>query len=253
MTLALQPIAAAASPFSRYDPRWKLVALLVLAASIALLKTLPAIALGFVVSLALVCVARLPGPWYRVRVYALLISFLPFLVLIPFTVQRGATLGEWGWVRLTTGGLEVAVGLTLKSVSLLSVMLVQLGSAPFHRTLRAAGDLGCPRLLVHLGNLTYRYLFLLAQEFQRIRTALRVRGFRNRPTRRSYHTIGGVVGTLLVRSSDRAERVAQAMRCRGFDGTVRSFETFRTRWTDVLMTLLLIGAAAGLLVWDRWG
>jgi cobalt/nickel transport system permease protein len=62
--------------------------------------------------------------------------------------------------------------------------------------------------------------------------------------------VGNVTGTLLVRSLERAERVGQAMRCRGFDGRFHSLAEFRTRGRDVLLFLVMVGAAAALLLWD---
>src|SRR5262249_41934925 len=98
--------------------------------------------------------------------------------------------------------------------------------------------------------LAYRYAFLLMEEFDRLRTALRVRGFRNRANLHSYRTIGQVTGTLLVRSHERSERVAQAMRARGFDGQFRSLQDFSTRGLDVLVFALVVGYACFLLAWD---
>ena len=62
-----------------------------------------------------------------------------------------------------------------------------------------------------------------------------------------------VTGTLIVRGADRADGVAQAMRCRGFDGRFRSLTTFRTRLADVVMFILIVGVAGGLVAWDVWG
>jgi cobalt/nickel transport system permease protein len=107
-----------------------------------------------------------------------------------------------------------------------------------------------PGLLIQLTLLTHRYVFLLMEEFGRLRTALRVRGFRNRADLHSYRTIGQVAGTLLVRSHERSERVAQAMLCRGFDGEFRSLHNFRTTWVDVLAFVGFFGVATGLLAWD---
>src|SRR5213083_1144360 len=98
--------------------------------------------------------------------------------------------------------------------------------------------------------LTYRHVFLLMDEFARLRTALRVRGFRNRANRHSYRTIGQVSGTLLVRGYERAERVGQAMRCRGFDGRFRALNEFQSSSPDVCFFLALVAAVSGLLVWD---
>jgi len=129
-------------------------------------------------------------------------------------------------------------------------MLVLLASAPLEDTLKAAHALRVPGLLVQLAVLTYRYVFVLAGELARLRVALRVRGYRNRANRHSYRTIGHVAGALLVRGYERAERVGQAMRCRGFTGRFHSLAEFRTTATDVAAFALVVGCAGALLAWD---
>src|SRR5207248_11787887 len=112
--------------------------------------------------------------------------------------------------------------------------LVLLGTAPLPTTLHAAQRLRVPAVLVQIALLTYRYVFVLTDELGRLRRALRVRGFRARPNRRTYRTAGHVVGTLLLRGAERAEGVTRAMRCRAFDGRYRSLAEFRTRLADVM-------------------
>ena len=111
-----------------------------------------------------------------------------------------------------------------------------------------------PGLLVQLLMLTYRYVFLFGDELHKLRIALRLRRYRNRPSLHSYRTIGHVTGTLLVRSYERAERVGQAMRCRGFDGQFRTLHAFHTRWQDVAWFVVIVGVlAAGPVGVDWWG
>ena len=74
--------------------------------------------------------------------------------------------------------------------------------------------------------------------------------FRSRASLHSYHTVGHVAGTLLVRGYERAERVAQAMRCRGFDGRLRSLAETRTTRVDVLFFILVAGSAVAVLLFD---
>src|SRR5262249_35852675 len=107
-----------------------------------------------------------------------------------------------------------------------------------------------PGTLVHVVLLSYRYLFVLADELDRLRRALRVRGFRARPNRHSYRTVGHVVGTLLVRGVERAGGGAPAMRCRGFNGRFRSLADFRTRAADVGFFISMVVLAVGLVAWD---
>src|SRR5207247_8993578 len=114
-------------------------------------------------------------------------------------------------------GVRVVLLRCAKAVAILLLTLTLLGTADRKDLLRAAHALHVPGLIVRLVVLTYRYLFVLSSELARLRVALRVRGYRNRATRHSYRTVGHVAGTLLVRGYERAERVGQAMRCRGFD------------------------------------
>ena len=155
-----------------------------------------------------------------------------------------------GTVTADLGRRRAGLLIAGRALTILTVMLVLLVSAPLEATLKAARALCVPALFVHLALLTYRYIFVLAGELSRMRIALRVRGFRNRPNRYSYGTVGNLAGVLLVRGFERAERVGQAMRCRGFDGHFRTLTAFRTRPADVLAFVLLAAAATGLWLID---
>jgi cobalt/nickel transport system permease protein len=146
--------------------------------------------------------------------------------------------------------VQAAAVITLKALAIVMLTLVLWATAPVEVTFKAAHALRVPGVVVQLLALTYRYLFLLLEELGRLRVALRVRGYRNRANRQSYRTVGHVAGALLVRSYERAERVGQAMRCRGFDGCFRALAEFRTRMQDVAAFLLIVGGSVGLLAWD---
>ncbi len=148
------------------------------------------------------------------------------------------------------GAAVTAVVLVCKAAALVTLALVLLATAPLDATLKAAHALHAPGLLVQLTLMSYRYLFLLADELGRLRTALRLRGYRNRANLHSYRTIGAVTGALLVRGWERAERVGQAMRCRGFDGRFRSLSDFRTTGADVLAFAVIVVAAAAVCTLD---
>ena len=250
MTLALEHLAPPDSAVARWDPRWKLAALVLAAGCVAALGSVGPLAVAFAASLLLAWWGRLPGRWYRVRIVAVGFALLPFLLILPFTVDRGGPVWDLGPVRVSAAGVVAAVAIILKALAIVTLMLVILATAPLHTTLHAAQRLHVPGLLVQLTLLGYRYIFLLADELARIRTALRVRGFRNRMSRHAYRTAGQVTGTLLVRGAERAERVAQAMRCRGFDGRFRSLAEFRTKTRDVVLFVLVVAGSAGLIAWD---
>jgi cobalt/nickel transport system permease protein len=243
------------SPLHGLDPRWKLAALLAAAFAVTLLASpLPALA-ALSAALLLVGVARLPWRWYGVRLGAALLLPAFFMIWLPFVPKPGDALHEIGGIVLSETGMVRAITLVAIAASVVSLMLVLLTTAPLYDTFKAAQCLYVPGWLVQLALLAYRYVFVLGEEFDRLRTALRVRGYRNRATLHSYRTIGQVAGTLLVRGHERSERVAQAMRCRGFDGQFRSLQPFHTRGRDVLFFAIAIVGTAALLAWDlgqRW-
>jgi cobalt/nickel transport system permease protein len=241
MTLAFTPPPCPDSPLRRLDPRWKLAALALAALAAALLRTVPASALALAGALLLALLARLPARWFLGRLGAT--ALFVALFALPLLLDGGPA-WSWGQLHLSAHGAKVALLLCLKAAAVVTLFLVLLASAPLDATLKAAHALRVPGLVVQLALLTYRYLFLLADELARLRTALRVRGFRNRASRHAYRTVGRVAGTLLVRGYERGERVGQAMRCRGFDGRLRSLTAFHTRPADVLAFAAVVGCAA---------
>ena len=138
-------------------------------------------------------------------------------------------------------------------LTVVCLMLALLATAPVQDTVKAAHALRLPDILVQLVLLTYRFVFLAAENSALVADYLEVRGYRNRGSRHSYRTIGQVAGTLLVRSHDRAVRVGQAMRCRGFDGCYRSLHEFHTRLADIVAFAMIVGCAVALLAWDFLG
>lgn len=250
MTLLFTPPPRTTSPLSRLDPRWKLAALLIAGAAVAIVRTptAAAAALGFAVVLA--CLGRLPWRWWAARLAPAVLFVAVFALPLIFFHLSDGPLWQLGPLTVSGNGATAAFLLISKAAALVTLALVLLATAPLDATLKAAHALYVPGLLVQLMLLSYRYLFLLADELGRLRIALRVRGYRNRPNFHSYRTIGAVTGALLVRGWERAERVGQAMRCRGFDGRFRSLSGFRTSAVDVLAFLAITTCAAGVCALD---
>src|SRR5581483_3562866 len=213
-------------------------------------RVLPAaVALG--IGLGLLVLARLPGRWVRTRLAVFAAAALPFVLILPFTLDGPGW--DLGPVHASGRGLVAGAAVALRCVAIGALALVLVGTAPVHHTLAAAHRLRVPGLLVLLALLAYRYAFVLADELRRLRVALWVRGFRAKANRHGYRTLGHVTGAVLVRGADRAERVADAMRCRGFDGRFHTLTAFRTTTGDVAALVFLTAATIALVLWDRLG
>lgn len=250
MSLNPEHLSPKDSLLARRDGRWRLLSLVLAIVGIAILRDPLPIAFGLAFALGIAWLGCVPGKWYRERIGMLLLALLPFMLIAPFTVDRGEELWRFRGLSITDAGILFGATLAAKTIALVTIALTLVATAPIQVTLAAAGKIGVPKVFVVITLLSYRYVFLFLDELNRLRIALRVRGFRNTMSLRSYRTIGQVSGTLLVRGSDRADHVAQAMRCRGFDGSFRTLTSFRTTPADAFMFALIVGASGGLVVWD---
>lgn len=249
MTLAFRARPVPESPLSRWDARWKLAAILLAVAGIAALDHLAPAVVALALSFVLLFVAKLPWNWLRGRLVVFAFAALPFLLVLPFTLA-----GE-GWelagVSVSERGLTAGAAVFCRCLAVGCLSLVLIGTDQLHHTFAAAHRLKVPGLLVQLTLLAYRYTFLLADEMKRLRIAMRTRGFRVRADRHGYRALGHATGAVLVRGADQAERVAAAMRCRGFDGAFHTLSAFRTTAADIMGCAALVAAVAALVLWDR--
>ena len=100
------------------------------------------------------------------------------------------------------------------ALCLLTVILVS-NTTPFSQVLRALQRARVPALLVTTIALMHRYIFVLADEAERMRRARLSRTFQ-RGRRMRWQVLATVVGQLFVRTSERAERIYDAMCARGW-------------------------------------
>ncbi len=251
MTLAFRHRPVPPSPLARWDARWKLAAVLVAVCAVAALDRLAPAAVALGLGLSLLLLARLPFAWVRARLLLFALAALPFLLVLPFTLEGDGW--DVGPVRVSERGLIAGLAVFCRGLAVGCFALLLVGTAPLHHTLAAAHKLKLPGLLVQVTLLAYRYAFLLADEMRRLRVAMRTRGFRMRASRHGYRALGHATGALLVRGADRADGVAAAMRCRGFDGRFHTLAAFRTAPADIAGFALLAAATISLLLWDRLG
>jgi cobalt/nickel transport system permease protein len=117
----------------------------------------------------------------------------------------------------------------------------------------AMHELRVPNKLVHLFFFTYRYIHVIHREYTRLTNAAKIRGFRPRTNMHTYRTFACLVGMLLVRSCERAQRVHHAMLCRGFKGAFHSLSGLSLKATDTisLIVMLTLILAVAVLEWTR--
>ena len=251
MTLAIRDSTTPDSMLARWDTRWKLAAIGVWIVGVVSLQSLMGGILALGVALIFAALGRLSVNGVVGRLLLLTSTVLPLLIVVPLVQRDAGTVWHVGPVRISEAGFVNALVMMLRILAVGLFALVLTRTAPLSRTLTAAHSLRVPGVLVQITQLAYRYTFLLSSEVRRMRIALRARGFRIRTDRQTYRTLGYSVGSLLVRSSDHADRVSEAMRCRGFDGTFRALADFRTTSWDVLSFLGSVSGTIALVALDR--
>ncbi len=145
---------------------------------------------------------------------ALALPFVLFVGLFNPLIDRTVHL-HLGPLAVT-GGMLSFTSIMLRSLLAVTTGLVLVGITGFDQICRALGRLGMPTALLVQLQFLYRYLFVLADEALRMLQARAQRCAKNsRPSLREYRAL---LGSLLLRTLDRAGRIHQAMLCRGFDG-----------------------------------
>jgi cobalt/nickel transport system permease protein len=247
------------SPIHRLDGRIKLIA--VLAFILACTLTPPGrwgafAALGAIWA-GIVALARVPHHLLLRRGLVALPFTLAALTLLftrPGEVWLAMSLGHWQ-VQVTAQGFVAFLSVMLKSW--LSVLMALLGTATtsYPALMQALRGIGVPKLLVAIISFMYRYLFVLADEAQRLLQAREARSAQRDgyPAGRSIfwraRVAGGMVGNLFLRSYERSERIYQAMVSRGYTGELRTLETKCPKPGDGMMLLgfvSLLGIIEGL-------
>jgi len=242
-----EPFAIGGSPLHQTDPRLKIILATAYSFLVAVLQGFPALLTALVLSIALVAIARLDSRalFRRLGLANGLILFL--WLLLPFTFP-GKPLASIGPFALSLEGVRFCAQITLKSNAIILALIALVATSPIATLGYALHRLHVPAKMVLLLLLTYRYLFVLEQEYERLARAMRMRGFRPQTSLHTYRTYAYLVGMLFVRASARAERVHQAMLCRGFTGRFRTLKTFTLARRDWIWPFAAGCAMSGLIM-----
>lgn len=242
-----EPFADGVSLIHRLDPRGKLVVAAAFSVLMAATATYACALAGLALALLYLGLTRLPLKKVVGRLL-LVNSFIFFLWLVLPLTYPGEPVWRVGPLAVSRQGLLFTGLITLKSNAIIIALLALLATVPVVTLGQALHQLGVPDKLAHLLLFTYRYLYVLEQEYQRLLQAMKVRGFRPRTDLHTYRTYAYLAAMLLVRAHDRAERVYQAMLCRGFRGRFYSLRTFAFAARDYLFLAASFAALAGLLL-----
>jgi cobalt/nickel transport system permease protein len=234
------------------DPRFRLVIAAAFSVLIAVSSRWAALIMGLFFSIILVLIGRLPFKNVCGRLILVNGLILFLWLFVPFSF-KGMPLFTIGTLTASREGIIYVTLLTLRSNTIVLVLISLLSTMPIFTLGRAMREIKVPDKLVLLFFFTYRYLHVIHLEYQRLLNALKIRGFQPKTSLHTYRTYAYLVGMLLVKSYDRSERIRKAMLCRGFRGIFHDMNEFSLKFHDFLMMslMLLIVAGIALLQWTR--
>ena len=179
------------------------------------------------------------------------------IIVIPFALVIGIfnpvfdqqVIMQLGSLDIWGGWLSCA-SILIRSVLTSSVAIILVAVTGFPAICEALEKLGMPKVFAVQLLFLYRYIFVLTDEGVRTARARQLRAFGKRGL--GLRQFGSMVGHMLLRTWDRAERIHMAMLARGFSGEFHSSRShshfgrpeiiFMAGWSGLFILLRLFNA-----------
>jgi cobalt/nickel transport system permease protein len=238
------------SPIHRLDPRPKIVFAALFSMVVAVSRDFSTLLVALLAAVLMVCLAQLNFKDVLRRL-SVMLGFIALIWLVMPLTYEGPLLFHFGPLHLTRPGVLLSAQISLKSIAILSLLMALLATMTIATLGHALHRLGLPDKLVHLLLITYRYIFVIEQEYQRLIRAMKIRGFKPGTNLHSYKTYAYLIGMLFVRSSTRGERVYRAMKCRGFSGRIHTLGTSQPSRHNWIFSLVMTTVIFLLILCER--
>ena len=225
----------------RLDPRTKVIATLLYLLTVVSLPKYEVAALApfFLFPVLLMTLGGIPARFILRKV--LIVSPFALLIGIFNPVLDTRTAAVIAGIPVSAGLLSF-FSILLKFALTVSATLLLIATTSFPGVCHALRQLRFPALFVSQLLFLYRYLFVLLEEAMRIIRARDMRSFGKRG--RGLKVFVQLIGTLFLRTIDRAERIYDAMLSRGFQGDIPTLKRSRLATADLAFmaaTLAFLG------------
>lgn len=167
------------------------------------------------------------------------------LIVSPFAIFIGIFNPLFDPGTIVFFGLKFSAGwlsflsILLKFTLTISAALILIATTSFPGVCHALGRLKMPDLFVSQLLFLYRYIFVLSEETMRIVRARDIRSFGKRGMEAKVAV--RIIGSLFLRTVERAERIYRAMLSRGFRGEIPVLRRHGITKGDMLYLILTVG------------
>ena len=230
----LELLADSDSPIHALDARAKVMVTFIFAIAVVscdryeLARLLP----FFIFPAVMIALAGLP-PLYLARKIALLSPFVLMAGIFNPVFDR-SVLYQIGQMEISGGWISL-LSLLIRSLLTVGAAFILVGTTGFTAVCQALERLGIPQLFAVQLLFLHRYIFVLADETARASRARELRSCGRKGL--GIVSFGSLVGHLLLRTWQRAERIHTAMLARGFVGRFHAHRQSRFGVSEICFLL----------------
>lgn len=230
----MDTIASGDSLMHRLDPRAKLITTLAFVVSVVSFDkyAISALVPFIVFPVVQISIGGLPTA-YLLRKVLLVLPFAALIGIFNPLFDREILL-RIGSIHLS-GGWVSFFSILVRGFLTVTAVFVLIAVTGFNSVCAALARLGVPRVFVVQLMFLYRYLFLLTDEAGRMVRAISLRSFHSDGM--GFKTFAPMLGHLLLRTMDRAQRIHLAMLSRGFDGRVHVIRDMKIGYRELVFAL----------------
>ncbi len=223
--------------FQRLDPRGKLASTIVFSFLLVFINNIIPVICSLLLSLLAIYITH---PSYDMLKKRLILtnSFVFLLWLLIILNLKSINL-----LSLSTADQLLIRWLILVSIKVNTLLLIfvsLINTSSIDNILHALSHFYIPTKIVQLFFFVYKYVHILYIEYYKLERAMKVRSFNPRSNLHTYRSYAWLFGVLLIRSYDRSERIYNAMICRGFNGVIVQFDSFKWHKRDLFFGVIML-------------
>jgi cobalt/nickel transport system permease protein len=225
------------SNFYHLDPRAKVVAIIFFVVVVALLRDIWPLIISLLLVLSSLLLSNIPFRHLAKR----------YAIAFPFVFFASMSLYFYS-------GLMPSLAMFIRISTCVLLLILLSSSTPFFDLLKASQRLKIPKLMLTLLMFLYRYIFVLTEEYQRMKIARKARAFsggRHLFDRKGMHAISSTAGMVLVRAYQRGVRIYDALLSRGYNGEIKTLTEMRFKGIDYAFCANMI-LFSSFILWIDW-
>lgn len=230
----LERLAKSDSTIHRLDARAKVIVTIVFIISVVSFGKyeLTAMLPFFIFPVVMITRSNLPAIYFAKKTIILCPFILVLGIFNPFfdreiLVQLGPLDISGGWISF--------VSLFVRSTLTIGTAFILVGVTGFTAICKALERLGMPQVFAAQLVFLYRYIFVLTEEATRSSRARELRAYGRKGL--GLTSLSSLLGHLLLRTWQRAERIHMAMLSRGYTGEFHSCQASRLGLADLFFIL----------------